>query len=531
MIIGKNIANAKWVFVIMVLGIFLRTAHYLENRSLWLDEAWVAHHVSNLNVWQILANIPFDSNLPIPPMGFALVEKSIVSLWDHSEYALRLFPLLCGMFSIFLYHRLLGKIAQPSVMWLALAFFAFSGQLIYYAAEVKQYSSDVLAALLLYLAAHHYQSQKILSVLQLFVFGLAMGTIFLFFSHTAIFSMGGIALGQTVGCLRRRDFRRLQQQIMIYLQWGIVFLLFYQFYLHRMLQNELIVEGAAKFFLPYPIWSGQGLHWLIENGYAIFKNPIGLIPGWLALMFAIMGIVASVKGKDTIKVLTYVSPVFLALLAAVIHRYPFHQRYLLFILPGIYWLIAEGVIFCAQRIKRPIFLKYALTNVLLVSPLGSGFVHLYQGHGREMIRPVMNDLQRSFHAGDALYINAGAYAAYYYYGARFATGISQIGRFSDEVYHASAEGKTFINLRTENPIYNQGIFKGLENDSPVNRAYQDDICIFGNNARTWFLFSHPKNSRTFVFSYLEKRGKRLDTLRSKDVDLYLYDLSQSCLGN
>ena len=147
--------------LIILLGIMLRLDHFLENRALWLDEAYVAIDVTARSFRQILLNIPFDVDLPIASPGFLLIEKTSVLLLGNNEYAVRLFPLLCGILSLFLFDKLLRLAAKPEVRVPALSLFVFAEGLIYYSAEAKRYSLDVFLALTLCLIVVSSRSRSL----------------------------------------------------------------------------------------------------------------------------------------------------------------------------------------------------------------------------------------------------------------------------------------------------------------------------------------------------------------------------------
>ena len=84
-------------------GITLRIVQYFHNRSLWLDEAMLGLNIINRSFAQLL--MPLDYNQVCAPIGFLLTEKLFVELFGPSEYALRLFPFLCGLISLFLFVR------------------------------------------------------------------------------------------------------------------------------------------------------------------------------------------------------------------------------------------------------------------------------------------------------------------------------------------------------------------------------------------------------------------------------------------
>ena len=139
--------------LLIIFGVALRVKHFLENRSLRLDEAYVANHLSALSLKQIFFYVPFDTDLPFPPLLFMIAEKLSIMFLGNNEFAFRAFPLICGITSIILFYKFLKEIASPKAIFIALALFAFSDILIYYSAELKQYASDVTFTLILYLTA------------------------------------------------------------------------------------------------------------------------------------------------------------------------------------------------------------------------------------------------------------------------------------------------------------------------------------------------------------------------------------------
>jgi uncharacterized membrane protein len=102
----------------------------------------------------------------------------------------------------------------------ALGAFAFSNYLIYYSAELKQYSTDVLLCLLLLLAFYRHISQE--SSLRDFAVLAALGTLALCFSYPAVFVLA--ALGITLFLNYRRDRQRLLWVTLTGLLWAGIFL-------------------------------------------------------------------------------------------------------------------------------------------------------------------------------------------------------------------------------------------------------------------------------------------------------------------
>ena len=79
-------------FLIIAVGILLRLKSYFENRSVWVDEAYVALGLATRSLKSILLFEPFAMDLPSQPPGFLIVEKLIVLFGGTSEYTACLYP-------------------------------------------------------------------------------------------------------------------------------------------------------------------------------------------------------------------------------------------------------------------------------------------------------------------------------------------------------------------------------------------------------------------------------------------------------
>ena len=126
----------SWAAV--TVGCLLRIVQYLFDRSLWMDEAYLSLNVLHRSFAGLCRALDYHQGAPI---GFLLLEKSAVLWWGGSEYVLRLLPLLGGIASVLLFYKLANKVLPANAVPIAVGLFAISPTLIYYSAEVKQYSS------------------------------------------------------------------------------------------------------------------------------------------------------------------------------------------------------------------------------------------------------------------------------------------------------------------------------------------------------------------------------------------------------
>jgi uncharacterized membrane protein len=84
-------------YLIIGLGIVVRATQYFANRSLWLDEAFLALNIVQRSFTELWRPLSHDQ---VAPLGFLMAEKlAIVCLGNHA-YALRFFPFLAGIAAV-----------------------------------------------------------------------------------------------------------------------------------------------------------------------------------------------------------------------------------------------------------------------------------------------------------------------------------------------------------------------------------------------------------------------------------------------
>src|SRR4051812_831306 len=135
---------------LMAVGIFLRLARYLANRSLWLDEVLLTRNILDRSFAGLLQPLDLNQGAPV---GFLMLQKLAVTLLGPSEFALRLVPLIAGLAAVPLFWFLARRMLDLPIAVFALALFTVCEPLIYYSSEAKQYALDVTLALAILLAA------------------------------------------------------------------------------------------------------------------------------------------------------------------------------------------------------------------------------------------------------------------------------------------------------------------------------------------------------------------------------------------
>ena len=367
-------AAATWAFV--WLGVLLRVVTFALNFPLWGDEAFVAVKLIARGYRDLLRPLEYGQ---VCPLLFLWLELTATQLFGFSEWSLRLIPTLCSVASMFLFAHVAGRVTRGPARLLAVAIFAVSYYPIRHGAEVKPYSTDLLAALvLLALAIEWWRKPEELRWLWVLVAAvpLALGL-----SHSAVFVAGGISLGLagTVWNARRGAlFPFALYNLAMVGSFAGLFIVFTG-QQERLLLATLRSHYWAHAFPPLgaPV---KLVGWLAEaHTGRMFAYPFGDARGgstFTTLCFAVALFVLWRRGEKTLLMLS-LGPFGLAFLASVMGRYPYggSARTMIFLAPAICLLSGLGL---AAMIAR---LRFARTRqgALLACVLGlaaSGIVLL-----------------------------------------------------------------------------------------------------------------------------------------------------------
>lgn len=122
-------------------------ANYLTQRPLWNDEQCVFNNIKALDIKQMFGQ-PL-SNDQVFPRAYLFVIQRFSQIFDFHLLALRLPSFLCMIAAFFVWLKISAREFKNRLEYLTFVLsWSASAVLIYYAAELKQYSMDVLTAAL-----------------------------------------------------------------------------------------------------------------------------------------------------------------------------------------------------------------------------------------------------------------------------------------------------------------------------------------------------------------------------------------------
>ena len=350
-------------------GIALRLAGYFVARGYWMDESSLVDNIHSLTPIGFFR--PLRNNQLAPP-AFLVAVWSMVQVFGENVYATRLVPLAGGIGSMFLFAAVARRFLPASAVFPAVMMFAVANDPIYYASEIKQYSTDV-AACLAWLTAAVAIGPKELTAARTARFALG-GAAIVWFSHPSIFVLASVGLVGLAGAIASRDGKRA-------MAWGIVGVAWVASFagVHRVAQTQLGREAHQMWvfwgfaFPPIPPESFWDATWVFRRLAFFFINPlnfdapfgerISLLP---ALGLAIVGAFRLWK-LDRSRFALLALPFVLTLTAATFRLYPFHGRLLLFLCPIPLIAVAAGLDAIGQARWRGV-LYYALATMVVVVP-------------------------------------------------------------------------------------------------------------------------------------------------------------------
>lgn len=486
-------------WLLLAFGVLVRTVQYFYNRSLWADEAVLALNIVNRSYLELFEPLDYDQAAPI---GFLLVEKSLVRFFGNTEYALRLFPFLCAIASLFCFYELAKKWLSRQAVPMAIALFASLEYLVYYASEVKQYSTDVAVAVGLYWALFSPLQLKF-SVRQILFCG-SLGAVAIWFSHPSVFVLASLGTISLIRAIRARSSQAIFSMVGVSSIWCLSFFCFYLTSLSEIGDNSNLVDSWGKGFMP-SLWA---IDWLFERLVKFFARPLGFpdnVIGDLALACCGIGGYAMWKRhRESLGIVLL--PLVFTLVASYLKKYPFRDRLLLFLAPFFILAIAQGASYLWQKTSQTrlrVFTAIAIASLLIPSLASSAYL-LISPQVREEIKPTIAYVKQHQKPGDILYIFQRGEYQFKYYAPQY----------------GYAEGSYIVGV--------DDLDDG-EKVSPEEWArYQKDFDRLRGHSRVWMLFSHTsgaKEEEERVVSYLDKMGKKIDSFERPGAFVSLYDFS------
>lgn len=489
------------VVSILALGAAIRLVQYAASSSLWVDELFIALNVTRQG-WAALLFGPLDLK-QVAPIGFLALEKLATVLLGPTEIALRLFPTLFSLASLVLFWRVSRRFLEGGPLLAALALFAINPVLLWTARNAKQYSGDVMVALLLILFALRFREGRD-DMPAVAVAGIVGGAAILL-SQPAVLVAGGLWIVLLVQRMRSR--KPLLPLVPLGVGWGIVAGVggITSLILAPPATRDFMQKGWRLAFVAAPWRDPLSLPRLLFRYVAyFFGSLIPDTPLEIALSGALLALVLlgawhlTRRGPAASALLA--APLMVAILASAAWLLPFSGRVSAYV--GSPFLVAFSAGLASIRGWLPARVRAvgfatafclatapALAQVLLMPPL----------YRREDARPILEEIRGNWQPGDVIYSLHGGEHAMEFYGNQLGLTPRLVG----------------------------------EDHGFAPRAYLREVDPLRGRPRVWFFFTHAKRCEPeTVLSYLDSIGTQIERIEDpndnrgkREAAAYLYDLS------
>jgi 4-amino-4-deoxy-L-arabinose transferase-like glycosyltransferase len=487
-------AGDRVALAFLGLGIAVRLRDWLYGRCLWVDEAMLALNLMQRDFAGLLA--PLDRHQMAPP-GYLWAVKALMTVIGSGERSLRLVALLAGVATMITVWLLTRRVFGSWAAAAGSALIALSSGAIYYSNEVKPYSCDALVAATLILAGIRLidasWGRRIAVALAV------AGSLALWCSFTAPFTLAGLGLALGIVLWRRAAWREFGELGLVILTWVATWAMV----------RHLATQGPAYSSMQ-EYWRGQFLDVSVNSPNqlavalrtvfrAVTKPFASPSEQWdsaqrltvLTLAMTLIGAVALARRREWAVLSLFVAGPAVGLLAAAFHQYPVEARLWQFVLPAIVGLAGGGLV----QLDSPRPLKPALmvAAIILVWPLIGATQTLWSPAEREDVVTSLHTLTLESKPGDTIYVWRG-------------------NRAQLEYYRSTRPALWPSDVK---------IVSGVRASSP--RQYLADLGALCHEPRVWLVATHLMEGDAYreVINSLSARGAVLSVWRSTGNELSL----------
>jgi hypothetical protein len=417
---------------------------------------------------------------------------------------------------------------------MALLLFSFSPLLVFYSAEAKQYSVDVLASLIalwLALSARQLSDWRHASAVAV------AGAVLLWFSHSAMMVLGASGLAVGGAALARQEWPALRRLAIVGFAWGASACAFFLLAWPKLAQLRE-AQRWEGYDVPFPPTSAAEAKLLAHTVSDVLELPFGFharpwaqLTGAAAALLALAGAL-SLARRDRLGAAVLAAPLIGAATALASGFYPWAPRFVLFLAPFIVLLVAAGTAAALQVLSQPglkrrfVAAAAVPAAAFLLSVTGASTARILGGHWETWeTRPLLEHIRSVWRPGDGLYLYGHSQ-----YPARYNAEVDGVNRSSAgdtlwPVVPTSGTSPKSPALRSAPPRL---IVRSREDASTFVR----DVAALAGRPRVWFVFSHlfSGEGRLVVEDYdryvaaLDAAGERRATIRRARNLALLYDL-------
>ncbi|MDP8212472.1 MAG: hypothetical protein P9X22_04155 [Candidatus Zapsychrus exili] len=376
----KTIGSKKFlsVCILCAIGLYalLCFTHYFNQRPLWNDEACIFDNVKSLSTKEVFS-VPLKS-FQVFPRAYLFVIQKVSSPFGYHLLSLRFLSFVFMLLAFFAWQKIAkNEIKDIRERFIFTLSWAASGLLIYYSAELKQYSLDVLVAAVYLLFLYNQDNIKHDKIR--YVACLILLPFLGLFSYPSFMFMMIPLYNLVLDSKKDKDNVKF---VFIYLASFIVVFLTSYFFDMRLRDTAVLTSGWGDYFVSFKSARaflssfGEGISNLFSRFFAEKPRYIKSV----VRCFVVIGFVnlfhsffTNIKREDyylkSVKTIGFVLFIELFILG-VLKKYPFTvPRTSLFFAPVVLYLTIDGI----QKLKniniylyRIIYFLYILFLIYMV---------------------------------------------------------------------------------------------------------------------------------------------------------------------
>lgn len=396
--------------LVTISGVTLASITLLQDRDIGLDEAMLSVNIIDKSYSQLLQ--PLDMH-QVASIGFLFISKFFSNIFGGSDLVLRLLPFLSYLFAIPLV-LYLGRNTSESklVSWIATSLYSISVQAIYYATEVKQYSTDVFVCLLILSLAKNYTEIRNGKSTILFAI---IGGITIWFSNVAIIVLSATGLVLLFYFFQKKK-SKIAQLLIIGSIWTSSFLIYYSHFIRNHPSNEYMTSFWADSFLPTNVFSIEFYTFLWQQLKTIGGELMNFGHFWyVPLVIMTIGLAYLIRSKKYLSVMLLILPLVVHLILSALSLYPFSIRLYLYLLP-LFFIVFSNGIYGLQKCVSNIFFLNPIYYSLVLIPVLTLYYPIFKSFPMEKqsVNAPMKELNHNIKYGDRIFV-LDSWPQFYFY--------------------------------------------------------------------------------------------------------------------
>jgi hypothetical protein len=321
---------------IVMLGLGLRVYHYLLNPGVWKDELFLLRNIVGKSYVELLGPLVCDQ--AAPPL-FLWMEHSVWLALGDSTLVLRLIPLLASCGALLLLAPVARACLRAEAVPWALLLFACSDKIVDHTIEAKQYMVDAFVMVLVPALCCGTKAWPIGRRLLMFA---ALAPVVIFSAFPGCFVMGGLLVAMLPEVW---NHRRQPAAWLGYALVALTTLAAFGLLLIGPIHAQHTSPLAEMWTDTFPNWNQPWTvsWWCLRTNIGLLDHSFRPVGGAL-LPLAIIGGVSLWRRGRRAELLLLVTPVLLAMLAALMRAYPYGSRVMLYAVAPLALLIGEGAV-------------------------------------------------------------------------------------------------------------------------------------------------------------------------------------------